>query len=89
MTRRLTSQEKRNLIARRVAEDPYAPLYHFIAPEGNALPLTLTAHFSGKDNIICFIFSRISDFTLGGHCWGHASSTDLLHWTFHPTALSP
>ena len=23
----------------------------------------------------------------GGHCWGHASSTDLLEWQFHPAAL--
>ena len=25
----------------------------------------------------------------GGHCWGHASSKDLLHWAYHPTALAP
>lgn len=25
----------------------------------------------------------------GGHCWGHASSPDLIHWAFHPTALAP
>ena len=25
----------------------------------------------------------------GGHCWGHASSTDLVHWTYHPAALVP
>jgi len=25
----------------------------------------------------------------GGHCWGHASSTDLVDWTFHPPALVP
>ena len=25
----------------------------------------------------------------GGHCWGHASSTDLVNWTFHPAALAP
>ncbi|MCP5119565.1 MAG: glycoside hydrolase family 32 protein [bacterium] len=25
----------------------------------------------------------------GGHCWGHASSPDLVHWTYHPAALVP
>jgi len=25
----------------------------------------------------------------GGHCWGHASSADLVDWTFHPAALVP
>src|SRR6185295_11381653 len=25
----------------------------------------------------------------GGHCWGHASSSDLVTWTFHPPALEP
>ncbi len=25
----------------------------------------------------------------GGHCWGHASSADLVNWTFHPPALVP
>ena len=25
----------------------------------------------------------------GGHCWGHASSADLVDWTFHPPALVP
>lgn len=25
----------------------------------------------------------------GKHCWGHLSSTDLVNWTFHPTALRP
>lgn len=25
----------------------------------------------------------------GGHCWGHASSTDLVNWTFHKAALLP
>jgi sucrose-6-phosphate hydrolase SacC (GH32 family) len=24
-----------------------------------------------------------------GHCWGHASSIDLLHWRFHPAMLAP
>jgi beta-fructofuranosidase len=31
---------------------------------------------------------RESD-TRGGHCWGHASSADLVNWTYHPTALAP
>ncbi|HUW59899.1 MAG TPA: glycoside hydrolase family 32 protein [Candidatus Bathyarchaeia archaeon] len=25
----------------------------------------------------------------GKHCWGHLSSTDLVNWTYHPTALQP
>ncbi len=25
----------------------------------------------------------------GGHCWGHASSKDLVNWTFHPATVVP
>ena len=37
----------------------------------------------------CAVFYIYQDTQLqnGGHCWGHASSTDLLEWQFHPAAL--
>jgi len=37
---------------------------------------------------LCYIFQRFQDSDpTDVQCWGHSSSTDLIHWTQHPTAL--
>ena len=85
----MTSLERRNRIAARVRNDPQAPRYHFIAPEGNALPFDPNGALYWKGNYHLFYIFQDHELPHGGHCWGHASSPDLLHWTFHPTALAP
>lgn len=80
---------KRERIADRVRQDPQAPLYHFIAPEGNALPFDPNGALYWKGRYHLFYIFQDPGLPSGGHCWGHASSRDLLRWTFHPTALAP
>jgi beta-fructofuranosidase len=60
-----------------------------VAPEGHGLPFDPNgAIFWNGRYHLCYIFQ---DPTLphGGHCWGHASSHDLVHWRWHPPALVP
>lgn len=70
--------------------DPHRPRYHFLHGEaGDALPGDANGaiYWKGRYHLF-YIFQRhepISKQTV--HCWGHASSVDLLHWEHHPTAL--
>ena len=89
MTHYLTSQEKRNRIAKRMNADAQAPRYHFAAPEGNAFPFDPNGALYWKGKYHLFYIFQDPELPHDGHCWGHASSDDLLHWTFHPTALAP
>ena len=87
--------EKRQRVAEMVNNDPHAPLFHFISPEGYSEFLCFDPNgaifWKGRYHIF-YIFQDPArkvgtEFRHAGHCWGHASSADLLHWTFHPTAL--
>lgn len=79
------SRELRN----KFLADPYRPTYHFVVPEGFAMPFDPNGciYWNGKYHI-CYIYQ---DYSLphGGHCWGHASSIDLVHWRHHLPALVP
>jgi beta-fructofuranosidase len=83
------SDTKREIVADLVAADPHAPRYHFIAPEGAAMPFDPNGAIFWKGKYHLFYIFQDPTLPDDGHSWGHASSTDLLHWTFHPTALSP
>ena len=65
--------------------DRYRPGYHFVVPEDNGVP--------GDPNGALFWNGRYHLMYLfhDGHAfvWGHASSKDLAHWRYHPTALGP
>lgn len=69
----------------RMLADPQRPQYHFVVPEGSCMPFDPNGaiYWQGKYHL-CYIFQGER-----GHCWGHASSTDLIHWRFHPPALYP
>jgi len=84
-----SADEKRATIAARVRNDPQAPRYHFIAPEGSCVPFDPNGAIFWQGKYHLFYIFQDPNLPHGGHCWGHASSTDLLHWTFHPTALAP
>ncbi|MGQ9731771.1 MAG: glycoside hydrolase family 32 protein [Candidatus Zipacnadales bacterium] len=64
------------------------PIYHLtvLPDEGIAVPYDANGciYWRGRYHLM-YIFQRLD----GAHCWGHASSPDLIHWTFHPPALEP
>ncbi len=63
------------------------PRWHLSAwpDEGVALPYDTNGclWWEGRYHLM-YIFQDAR-----GHCWGHASSADLVDWTFHPAALAP
>jgi len=70
-----------------IQSDPYRPIYHFVAPEGHALPFDPNGaiYWKGKYHL-GYIYQK----TIEGkqrHVWGHVVSTDLLHWTIYPDML--
>ena len=73
----------------KLLHDPHRPRYHFCAPEGLAMPFDPNGalHWNGAYHLFYIFQDPILPH--GGHCWGHASSVDLLHWVHHPTALAP
>lgn len=65
--------------------DPHRPRWHFVSPEGACMPFDPNgAIFWNGRYHLCYIFQDSR-----GHCWGHASSHDLLHWQWHEPALVP
>ncbi len=70
---------------RRLARDPYRPLYHFVSPESRL----------NDPNGLCFWQGRWHLFYQGyppedpRQHWGHAVSDDLIHWRDLPYAIYP
>jgi beta-fructofuranosidase len=63
--------------------DPYRPGYHFVIPEGCAMPFDPNGAIYWKGQYHLFYIFQDKR----GHNWGHVSSTDLFHWRHHPTGL--
>ena len=73
----------------RLMNDPHRPRYHFVTPEGVCRPFDPNGAIFWQGRYHLFYIFQNPDLPHSGHCWGHASSIDLLHWTHHPTALVP
>jgi beta-fructofuranosidase len=67
----------------KLLSDPYRPGYHFVIPEGQAMPFDPNGAVFWKGRYHLFYIFQDSR----GHNWGHVSSTDLFHWRHHPTGL--
>ncbi len=67
----------------KLLSDPYRAGYHFVVPEGRAMPFDPNGAIFWKGRY--HLFYIFQDHR--GHNWGHVSSTDLLHWRHHPTGL--
>lgn len=67
----------------KLLRDCYRPGYHFVTPEGFCGPFDVNGaiFWNGRYHLF-YIFQNEK-----GHCWGHISSTDLVHWRHHPTGL--
>jgi beta-fructofuranosidase len=70
----------------RLLADPYRPAYHFCIPEDNGMPGDPNGAFwhNGRYHLM-YLYNREAS----GFCWGHISSTDLVHWRNHPDAIGP
>ena len=71
------------------AEERHVPRYHFVAPEGSCAPFDPNGALFWRGRYHLFYIFQDPGLPRRGHCWGHASSTDLVHWRFHPPALAP
>ena len=71
----------------RILTDPARPGYHFVVPEGVAMPFDPNGAIYWKGRY--HLFYIFQDTRLGKRAdhWGHMSSADLLHWRHHPTGL--
>ena len=71
----------------RMLGDPARPGYHFVIPEGVAMPFDPNGAIFWKGRY--HLFYIFQDARLGKRSdhWGHVSSADLLHWRHHPTGL--
>jgi sucrose-6-phosphate hydrolase SacC (GH32 family) len=67
------------------------PAYHLTArlEEGAAMPFDPNGCLFWKGRYHLMYIYQDPRLPQGGHCWGHLSSGDLLHWTRHPPALVP
>ncbi len=70
-----------------IQSDPHRPIYHFVAPEGRAYPFDPNGAIFWKGKYhLGFIYQNLER-GKREHFWGHAVSTDLLHWTLYPDML--
>jgi beta-fructofuranosidase len=68
--------------------DPHRPGYHFVVPEGIAVPFDPNGAIFWKGRYhLFYIFQDKRSGLRREHHWGHVSSTDLFHWRHHPTGL--
>ncbi len=68
--------------------DPHRPIYHFVNPEGHAMPFDPNGaiYWNGKYHLGYIYQSRKRG--KSEHVWGHAVSTDLFHWSLYPDMLN-
>jgi len=84
-----------NRIRTSAQDDRHVPLFHFVSPDPKSVCFDPNGALFWKGRYHLFYIlqdPRLKtgpEFWQAGHCWGHASSADLLHWTHHPVALAP
>ncbi|WP_223589388.1 GH32 C-terminal domain-containing protein [Neobacillus bataviensis] len=67
--------------------DRYRPNYHFTAPQHWMNEPHAPIYYNGKYHLF-YQFNPAGPFWHQIH-WGHATSTDMIHWEDRPIALSP
>jgi beta-fructofuranosidase len=88
---RRDKSDKQAMAARELREkilsDPARPGYHFVMPEGVAVPFDPNGAIYWKGRYHLFYIFQDSRSGKKMDHWGHVSSTDLFHWRHHPTGL--
>jgi beta-fructofuranosidase len=74
-------------LAQKVKRDPQHPIYHFSPPANWMNDPNGLVSWQGKTHL--FYQYNPSAPVWGKICWGHAVSTDLVHWQRLPIALWP
>lgn len=70
-----------------IKQDKYRPKYHFTPPSQWMNDPNGLVFFDGEYHLF---YQHHPDSTVWGPMnWGHAVSTDLIHWEHHPIALKP
>jgi len=73
----------------KLLQDKHRPTYHFVMPEGIAEPFDPNGAIYWNGRYHLFYIFQPKSASIWDSYWGHVSSTDLLHWRYHPTALAP
>ncbi len=71
-----------------IANDPHRPTYHFTGPESWINDTNGPICHEGKYHLF-YQYDPIVDGRRSKRCWGHAVSSDLVHWRDWPVALWP
>lgn len=71
----------------KLLRDRWRPGYHFVAPEGVAMPFDPNGAIYWKGRYHLFYIFQDKRFGKKSDHWGHISSTDLFHWRHHTTGL--
>src|SRR5450759_1124035 len=70
---------------KKMANDPYRPIYHFVSPEGNLNDPNGLCYWKGNWHLF---YQGYPPEDTRQH-WGHAISKDLIHWKDLPYAIYP
>jgi len=71
-----------------IANDPHLPVYHFTGPESWINDANGVIYHKGTYHLF-YQFDPIVDGRRSRRCWGHAVSSDLVHWRDWPVAIWP
>ena len=76
-----------------IENDPHRPIYHFTGPESWINDPNGPFYHAGRYHLFFQFAPMLPDAHSGWRrspmCWGHAVSTDLVHWVDWPVALWP
>lgn len=80
------------LFREKLLADPYRPGYHFTLPDDIGMPGDPNgAFFANGRYHLMYLYNRSGReyWQKCCFCWGHISSSDLIHWRHHPDAIVP
>jgi sucrose-6-phosphate hydrolase SacC (GH32 family) len=72
-----------------IARDPHRPVYHFTAPEAWINDPNGVIYAEGRYHLFYQYSPVLENGSRSPICWGHAVSSDLVHWKDWPVAMWP